>query len=73
MPTLRRLYDEQGQSPWLDNLARRELQDGTMLRLVTSGVGGVTAKPTNVAPALESSDLYHQKIHNQLKAGQSVE
>jgi hypothetical protein len=37
-PTLRRLYEEQGQSPWLDNLARSELQDGTMLRLVARGV-----------------------------------
>jgi transaldolase len=73
MPTLRRLYDEQGQSPWLDNLARRELQDGTMLRLVTSGVRGVTANPTIVARALESSDVYDHQIHSLLNAGHSVE
>ena len=31
MPTsLIRLYEEQGQSPWLDNLTRPSLHDGTM-------------------------------------------
>lgn len=73
MPTLRRLYEEQGQSPWLDNLARSELQDGTVLRLVASGVRGVTANPTIVARALESSDAYDQQIRRLIAAGQSVE
>src|SRR4051794_16713045 len=73
MPTLRRLYEEQGQSPWLDNLARGELQDGTMLRLVARGVRGVTANPTIVARALESSDVYDHQIHSLIAAGLSVE
>src|SRR5690348_6161640 len=73
MPTLRRLYEEQSQSPWLDNLARSELQDGTVLRLVASGVRGVTANPTIVARALESSDAYDQQIRRLIAAGQSVE
>jgi transaldolase len=73
MPTLRRLYEEQGQSPWLDNLARGELQDGTMPRLVARGVRGVTANPTIVARALESSDVYDHQIHSLLNAGHSVE
>jgi transaldolase len=57
----------------LDNLARNELQDGTMLRLVTRGVRGVTANPTIVARALESSDVYDHQIHSLLTAGHSVE
>ena len=73
MPTLRRLYEEQGQSPWLDNLARSELQDGTMLHYVASGVRGVTANPTIVARALESSDVYDKQIHRLITAGLSVE
>ena len=73
MPTLRRLYEEQGQSPWFDNLARSELQNGTMLHLVASGVRGVTANPTIVARALESSDVYDHQIHSLLTAGHSVE
>ena len=73
MPTLRRLYEELGQSPWLDNLSRSGLQDGTMLRLVASGVRGVTANPTIVARALESSNVYDQQIHQLITAGHSVE
>lgn len=73
MPTLRRLYEEQGQSPWLDNLARGELQDGTIHRLVASGVRGVTANPTIVARALESSDAYDQQLRRLIAAGDSVE
>lgn len=73
MPTLRRLYEEQGQSPWLDNLARKDLQDGAMFRLVSSGVRGVTANPTIVARALEASDVYDHQIHSLLTAGHSVE
>jgi transaldolase len=73
MPSLRRLYEEQDQSPWLDNLDRRELQDGTMLRLVASGVRSVTANPTIVARALESSHVYDDQIHSLLTAGHSVE
>ena len=30
MTRLHRLYDEQGQSPWLDNLTRPYLRDGTL-------------------------------------------
>jgi transaldolase len=57
----------------LDNLARNELQDGTLLRLVTRGIRGVTANPTIVARALVSSDVYDHQIHSLLTAGHSVE
>jgi transaldolase len=43
---LQRLYDEQGQSPWLDNLTRVYLRDGMLGRLVADGIRGVTANPT---------------------------
>ena len=73
VPTLRRLYDEQGQSPWLDNLARPELQDGTMQRLLASGVRGVTANPTIVARAVDSSAAYDHQLRRLIVAGHSVE
>ena len=61
MTTLHRLYDEQGQSPWLDNLPRGYLRDGTLARMVTEGIRGVTANPTIFAKAIEGSDAYdHQ-------------
>jgi hypothetical protein len=34
MTMLQRLYHEQGQSPWLDNLTRVYLRDGTLGRVV---------------------------------------
>ncbi len=73
MPTLHRLYEEQGQSPWLDNLTRPELQDGTMLRFLASGVRGVTANPTIVARAVESSGAYDEQLRRLITAGRSVE
>jgi transaldolase len=56
MTKLQRLYDEQGQSPWLDNLTRVYLRDGTLGRLVADGIRGVTANPTIFARAIEDSD-----------------
>ena len=73
MASLIRLYEEQGQSPWLDNLTRPSLHDGTMAGLVARGVRGVTANPTIVARAIESSDAYDQQFHDLLAAGHTVE
>ncbi|HEV2372002.1 MAG TPA: transaldolase [Streptosporangiaceae bacterium] len=58
MTKLQRLYEEQGQSPWLDNLTRPYLTDGTLARLVADGIRGVTANPTIFARAIEGSDAY---------------
>jgi transaldolase len=62
MTKLHRLYDEQGQSPWLDNLTRPYLRDGTLARLVGDGVRGVTANPTIFAKAIEGSDAYDDQF-----------
>jgi transaldolase len=73
MPSLSRLYDEQGQSPWLDNLTRASLQDGAMAGLLTRGIRGVTANPTIVARAIESSDAYDRQLHDLLVSGHTLE
>jgi transaldolase len=73
MTKLQRLYVEQRQSPWLDNLTRRYLRDGTLVRLVRQGVRGVTANPTIVAKAILGSDDYDEQIHSILAAGHSPE
>lgn len=70
---LRCLSDEQGQSPWLDNLTRPYLQDGTLARLVADGVHGVTANPTIIARAIESSNTYDEQFHGLVAAGWTVE
>ncbi len=57
---LQRLYHDHGQSPWLDNLTRPKLRDGTLAGLVSSGIRGVTANPTIFAKAIQGSDAYDQ-------------
>jgi transaldolase len=73
MSRLHRLFDEQGQSPWLDNLTRTYLRDGTLAKLVAKGVLGVTANPTIVAKAVEASDAYDDQFEALLLAGHGVE
>jgi transaldolase len=73
MTRLSDLFDQQGQSPWLDNLTRPDLRDGTLADLVTRGVRGVTANPTIVANAIEASDTYDQQFEALNAAGHTVE
>lgn len=62
MTKLQQLHDEHGQSPWLDNLTRPYLREGTLARLVQGGIRGVTANPTIFAKAIEGSDAYDQQF-----------
>ncbi len=48
MTSLELLYAEQRPSPWLDNLSRGDLRDGTLARMVADGIRGVTANPTTI-------------------------
>ena len=70
---LDRLYNEHGQSPWLDNLTRPMLRDGTLERLVASGVRGVTSNPSIVAHAITSSNAYNEQLHALMATGASIE
>ena len=72
MTRLQRLHDEQDQSPWLDNLPRPYLVDGTLARLVDAGVRGVTANPTILAKAIEGSDAYDAQFAQLIGEGRSV-
>lgn len=72
MTRLQQLHDEQDQSPWLDNLPRSYLRDGTLARLVDSGIRGVTANPTILAKAIEGSDAYDAQFAQLIGDGHSV-
>jgi transaldolase len=72
MTMLQRLYDQQGQSPWLDNLTRGYLRDGTLGRLVEDGIRGVTANPTIFARAIEGSDAYDEQFAARTAKGRPV-
>ncbi len=62
MTTLDDLYQHQGQSPWLDNLRRDWLRDGTLAHLVDQGIRGVTSNPTIFAKAIEGQDTYDEQF-----------
>jgi transaldolase len=70
---LQRLYAEQRQSPWLDNLTRGYVRDGTLARMVDAGVRGVTANPTILAKAIEGSADYDEQFSRLISTGRSVE
>lgn len=72
MTMLDRLHDEAGQSPWLDNLTRRDLRDGTLARMVGDGIRGVTANPTIFAKAIEGSDAYDGQFAELIAGGAPV-
>src|SRR5919201_6217246 len=72
MTRLHRLHDEQGQSPWLDNLTRPYLREGTLAGLVADGIRGVTANPTILARAIEGSDAYDEQFATRIAQGRPV-
>jgi len=72
MTKLQQLFVEQGQSPWLDNLERSYLRDGTLARLIDAGIRGVTANPTIFARAIEGSDDYDEQFRALVAQGSSV-
>jgi transaldolase len=67
MTTLTDLFDQQGQSPWLDNLRRDWLQDGTLAGLVAQGIRGVTSNPTIFAHAISGQDTYDDDFGRLIK------
>lgn len=74
MPTnLHRLHADFDQSPWLDNLTRGSLRDGTLARMVSDGIRGVTANPTILANAIARTDAYDEQFLSLIDAGCSVE
>lgn len=73
MTKLEHLYGRFGQSPWLDNLTRASLHDGSLARLVTDGIRGVTANPTIFARSITGSHDYDEQFFELMAAGKSVD
>ncbi|MGH9164285.1 MAG: transaldolase [Acidimicrobiales bacterium] len=73
MTKLQRLHTEHGQSPWLDNITRGYLRDGTLARLVGEGIRGVTANPTIFARAIEGLTDYDEQFSSLIADGASVD
>lgn len=73
MSRLHDLYDQQAQSPWLDNLRRGWMANGEMQAWIDRGVRGLTSNPSIFANAMINSDEYDADLETFVRAGQSVE
>lgn len=73
MTRLHDLFNEQAQSPWLDNLRRDWVQSGELQRWVDEGVRGLTSNPTIFQNAIGSSADYDEELATLVAAGASVE
>ncbi len=62
MTKLQDLYEQQGQSPWLDNLRRDYVRGGHLAELVAQGIRGVTSNPTIFAKAIEGGNDYDEQF-----------
>jgi transaldolase len=56
-----------GQSPWIDFLSRRFVQDGELAALVDQGIVGGTSNPTIFQSAIAQGDAYDEQLREVLK------
>jgi transaldolase len=73
MTRLHQLHDRYGQSPWLDNLTRGDLNGDRLRRLVAQGIRGVTSNPTIIAKAISGSADYDGQLAALAAAGRDAE
>lgn len=73
MTRLHELFDQQQQSPWLDNLRRDWITSGELANWVEQGVRGLTSNPTIFQNAIGNSDAYDEELATFVLAGASVE
>jgi transaldolase len=64
MEPLIRLYEEFGQSPWLDNLKRGYITSGELERLRRAGIRGLTSNPTIFQKAIQNSADYDEQFES---------
>jgi transaldolase len=62
MTKLQRLYDDLGQSPWLDNLRRGWITSGELQRWVDRGIRGITSNPSIFQKAMSAGDAYDEQL-----------
>ncbi len=73
MTTLHQLFEQAGQSPWIDNLQRSYLEGKELVHLVDQGIRGVTSNPTIFANAIENSQDYDDQFKALIGKNLSVE
>ncbi len=73
MNRLTQLFEQAGQSPWLDNLRRGWITSGELRRRVDSGVRGLTSNPSIFEKAMSSSDAYDDQLEGLTRGGLGIE
>ena len=69
MTLLHRLYSDEGQSPWIDNLSRGSVRSGGLANMVDEGIRGVTSNPTIFQKAMTGSDVYDADFARLIEGG----
>lgn len=72
MTRLHELFDEAGQSPWLDNLRRSWITSGELGRWIEAGVRGLTSNPSIFEKAIGGSDAYDEQFRDLVATGAST-
>lgn len=62
MTRLHDLFEQQGQSPWLDNIRRGWITGGELERWVRRGVRGLTSNPSIFGKAIAESEDYDGQL-----------
>jgi transaldolase len=73
MTRLQRLFSEQGQSPWLDNLKRGYITSGDLNRLIDEGIRGITSNPTIFQKAIAGQAEYDDQFRSLMERKESVD
>ena len=68
MTKLHDLYNQQGQSPWIDNLTRQSITGGGLAKLRDDGIRGVTSNPTIFQKAISGGDAYDEQFRSLIGA-----
>src|SRR5437016_2824545 len=72
----KRLYEDQGQAPWLDNISRGLISSGELQKLIDDdGIVGVTSNPTIFEKAIGTGtdyDAQMREVYSQGKDAQGV-
>ena len=73
MTRLHDLFDQQGQSPWLDNIRRGWITSGELAEWVERGVRGLTSNPSIFQKAIQGSAEYDDEFTSAIQSGLDVE
>jgi len=73
MSNLRKVFAEQGQSPWLDNIRRGWITGGQLEDWVSRGVRGLTSNPSIFQKAIQGSADYDDEFGRAIADGLDVE